>query len=85
MILVNPFWIQFKQNWIVPYFVFCVRYYFWTPKLFRFNNQQFGNQLKNIVNMISKQNTKFYLFGDYNIDLLKRNKDTTLMSMLMIY
>ena len=25
--------------------------------------------------MISKQNTKFYLLGDYNIDLLKTNKN----------
>ena len=37
--------------------------------------KQFGNHLKNIVNMISKQNAKFYLFGNYNIDLLKTYKN----------
>ena len=39
--------------------------------------KQCGNKFKNIVNMISKQNMKFYLFGDYNIDLLKNKNNYT--------
>ena len=38
--------------------------------------KQFGNQLiKNIASMISKQNMKFLLFGNYNVNLLKTCKN----------